>query len=126
MTAPTAVATRATHKYSRGVATTKSHNIIRYAAATAAAEEESRNVGGGLGVAGAVGGGACLVRFFCGGAVLGVRGLRRGLARGGLGCCGRAVQGFDHFVHPVALLFGLRDHLPQCPPEPQRPIADRE
>src|SRR5438046_5557392 len=37
MTAPMAVATRATHKYLRGVATMKSLHIIRYAAVAAAA-----------------------------------------------------------------------------------------
>ena len=47
--------------------------------------------------------------------------LGRGLHRGGQG-----VQDVGHLVHPVPLPPGLREHVADGPPEPQRPVPDRQ
>ena len=81
---------------------------------------------GSLGVLGAVGGGEVLDRLLRVLAVFGVTDLRQRLARRGLGRCGQAVQDIHRLVHPVPLLFGLGEHLPQRGPEPPCPVAGRQ
>ena len=58
--------------------------------------------------------------------VLRVPDLPEGTARGGLHRGGKGIQRVGHLVHPVPLMAGLREHVADRRPEPQRAVPDGE